>query len=111
MGTRSLHAQMGCTAPHFLAVEVAAGHNDAGKVDAGDHRQRRAEQARSVGEVNRVHRGCVYLDEHLSRARLGNGFGANGQRLRWRPAGLDDDRVHLLLLGVDRHSWFLSGMG
>jgi hypothetical protein len=51
-------------------------------------------EARGVDDVERVHRGCVHLDEHLARTRLGHWSGTMGQRPRWRPAGLDDDRVH-----------------
>ena len=101
-------------APHLLAGVVAVGDDDAGEVDAGNHRQRRAEQARGVGDVERVHRRSVHLDEHLPRTRLRHRFGTIGQRLRWRPAGLDDDCVHLLLfvavrvLGAGGHVQFLA---
>src|SRR5215472_16990492 len=93
-------------APHFLAGVVAAGDHDAGVVAAGNHGQWRAEPACGVDDVERVHRGRVYLDEHLPGARLRHRFATIGQRLRWRPAGLDDDRVHPL--GVGGHVQILS---
>jgi len=62
------------------------------KSPPGNHRQRRADQACGRWATSRrVHRCCVYLDEHLTGTRLRHRFGAIGQRLRWRPAGLDDD--------------------
>jgi len=43
----------------------------------------------------------MYLDEHFSGTGLRNRLGAVCQRLRWRPACLDDDGVHLLLVDVN----------
>jgi hypothetical protein len=67
---------------------------------------RRAGPACGVDDVERVHRGCVHLDEHLARAGLRYRFGTEDQRLGWRPAGLDDDCVHLLDVGA--HGQVLS---
>ena len=69
--------------------------------------KRRAEKTQNVGDVERVHRGCVYFDEHLSGARLGHRLGTNDQRLRGRPYGRDDDCVHLLF-GIGGHLQILS---
>src|SRR5262249_20545013 len=68
---------------------------DPGKVDTGDHRQRRAQQARDVGDVERVNRGSVHLYEYLAWAVLRHGFRPNRQRLRRPTARLDYDCVHL----------------
>src|SRR5215813_324217 len=95
MRARSRHPKLGCATPHLLATAPAVGDDDPGKVDTGDHRQRRAQQARDVGDVQRVDRGCVYLYECLVRVGLRHCFGTNCQRLRRRTALLDYDRVHL----------------
>src|SRR5262245_54710442 len=95
MRARSRHPELGCATPHLLATALAVGDDDPGKVDTGDHRQRRAQQARDVGDVQRVDRGCVYLYEGLVRVGLRHCFGTNCQRLRRRTALLDYDRVHL----------------
>ena len=49
------HPQRRPAAPHLLANVVAVGDDDAGEVDAGDLRQRRAEQSQGVGDVQRVY--------------------------------------------------------
>ena len=67
------HAQRRPAAPHLLPNVVAVGHDDTGEVAAGDLRQRRAEQTQRVDDVERVHRGCVYLDKHLPRPGSGTG--------------------------------------
>src|SRR5262249_41189034 len=95
MRARSRHPKLGCATPPLLATALAVGDDDPGKIDTGDHRQRRAQQARDVGDVERVNRGCVYLYECLAWAGLGHCFRTNGQRLRRRTAFLDYDRDHL----------------
>src|SRR5262249_13743927 len=95
MRARSRHPELGCATPHFLATALAVGDDDPGKVDTGDHRQWRAQQARDVGDVERVNRGCVYLYECLAWAGLRHCFRTNRQRLRRRTALLDYDGVHL----------------
>jgi hypothetical protein len=40
----------------------------------------------------------VYLDEHLPVTGLRHWLETNGQRLRWRPAGVNDDCLHLPVL-------------
>src|SRR5262245_23441424 len=95
MRARSRHPKLGCATPHLLATALAVGDDDPGKIDTGDHRQRRAQQARDVGDVERVNRGCVYLYECLAWAGLRYCFRTNCQRLRRRTALLDYDRVHL----------------
>src|SRR5215467_10712958 len=95
MRARSRHPKLGCATPHLLATALPVGDDDPGKVDTGDHRERRAQQARDVGDVERVNRGCVYLYECLAWAGLRHCFRTNCQRLRRRTAFLDYDRVHL----------------
>src|SRR5262249_9656695 len=107
MRARSRHPKLGCATPHLLATALAVGDDDPGKVDTRDHRQRRAQQARDVGDVERVNRGCVYLYECLAWAELRHCFRTNGQRLRRRTALLDYDRVHLGD-ACDGHSGLLS---
>src|SRR5215467_7723439 len=95
MRARSRHPKLGCATPHLLATALPVGDDDPGKVDTGDHRERRAQQARDVGDVERVNCGCVYLYECLAWAGLRHRFGTNCQRLCRRTALLDYDRVHL----------------
>ena len=65
---------------------------------AAAHRLRWVVVALAVYGVAVALYSVTYLDQHLPLTRLGHRFGAIGQRLRRRPAGLDDDCVHLLLL-------------
>src|SRR5579863_9840647 len=67
-------AESGARAPNFLALPGAVGDDHAGVVTAGHSWQRRVERTGDRLHVARVYVRRVDLNEHLTRAGLGNGY-------------------------------------